>query len=103
LDGFIRRFPIHLANDAVLLDGFPCPDISERSANEICRLVSLGGNAPAGEPNAGAEMSIDAEEAALIKEMLVRGDKQQWIVAWFGGEHNSGRIADITPARNGPR
>jgi len=49
--------------------------------------------------NAGAEMSIDAEEAALIKGMLVRGDKQQWIVAWFGGEHNSGRIADINTGK----
>jgi hypothetical protein len=47
-------------------------------------------------------MSIDAEEAALIKGMLVRGDKQQWIVAWFGGEYNSGRIADIHTGKTWP-
>ena len=36
------------------------------------------------------------EDAAVIKGMLARGDKQQWIVAWFGGNLNSGRIAEIS-------
>jgi hypothetical protein len=35
------------------------------------------------------------EDAAIIKGMLDRGDDQQWIVAWFGGRYNPGRIADI--------
>ena len=35
------------------------------------------------------------EDAAVIKGMLARGDKQQWVVAWFGGELNQGRIAEI--------
>lgn len=38
---------------------------------------------------------ITDEQIALIKGMLLRGDKQQWIAAWFGGEINSGRIAEI--------
>jgi hypothetical protein len=38
---------------------------------------------------------IDPDEAAIIKGMLARGDKQQWIVAWFGGRFNPGRIAEI--------
>jgi hypothetical protein len=36
------------------------------------------------------------EDAAIIKGMLRRGDKQQWIAAWFGGEINSGRVAEIS-------
>lgn len=35
------------------------------------------------------------EDAAIVKGMLARGDKQQWIVAWFGGDLNPGRIAEI--------
>ena len=35
------------------------------------------------------------DDAAIIKGMLDRGDKQQWIVAWFGGELNPGRVAEI--------
>jgi hypothetical protein len=38
---------------------------------------------------------ITAEDAAVIKGMLARGDKQQWIVAWFGGELNPARIVEI--------
>ena len=38
---------------------------------------------------------VTRQEAAIIKGMLARGDKQQWIVAWFGGVLNPGRIADI--------
>lgn len=34
-------------------------------------------------------------DVAIIKGMLARGDKQQWIVAWFGGDVNPGRIAEI--------
>ena len=40
-------------------------------------------------------MKISEEDAAVIKGMLARGDKQQWIVAWFGGDFNPGRVADI--------
>jgi len=34
-------------------------------------------------------------EASIIKGMINRGDKQQWIVAWFGGIHNHDHIAEI--------
>jgi hypothetical protein len=40
-----------------------------------------------------------AEEAAVIKGMLGRGDKQQWIVAWFGGQFNPGRIVEINAGK----
>jgi hypothetical protein len=40
-------------------------------------------------------LRITDDEAAVIKGMLERGDKQQWIAAWFGGEVNSGRVAEI--------
>lgn len=40
-------------------------------------------------------MRITDEDAAVIKGMLARGDKQQWIVAWFGGDFNSGRMSEI--------
>lgn len=43
-------------------------------------------------------MSISDEEIAIIKGMLLRGDKNQSIVACFGGEHNPGRIAEISNA-----
>lgn len=39
---------------------------------------------------------IADSDAAVIKGMLARGDKQQWIVAWFGGGFNPGRIAEIS-------
>jgi hypothetical protein len=39
------------------------------------------------------------EDAAVVKGMLARGDKQQWIAAWFGGIENSGRIADINTGK----
>jgi hypothetical protein len=41
-------------------------------------------------------MKITDDEAAVIKGMLERGDKQQWIVAWFGGDFNPGRVAEIS-------
>jgi hypothetical protein len=47
-------------------------------------------------------MSVDADEAAVIKGMLARGDKQQWIVAWFGGGFNPGRIAEINTGKLHP-
>jgi hypothetical protein len=40
-------------------------------------------------------MKITEDEAAVIKGMLARGDKQQWITAWFGGWLNSGQISEI--------
>ena len=47
-------------------------------------------------------MTISSDEAAIIKGMLARGDKQQWIVAWFGGGFNPGRIADINTGKTHP-
>ena len=41
-------------------------------------------------------MKITDDDAAVIKGMLARGDKQQWIVAWFGGDFNPGRVAEIS-------
>lgn len=38
-------------------------------------------------------VSLSAADAALIKGMLVRGDRQHDIAAWFGV--NGGRIAEI--------
>ena len=38
-------------------------------------------------------ISLGAEEAALVKGMLERGDRQHDIAAWFGV--NAGRIAEI--------
>jgi hypothetical protein len=40
-------------------------------------------------------MKVSEDDAAVIKGMLARGDKQQWIVAWFGGDINPGRVAEI--------
>jgi hypothetical protein len=40
-------------------------------------------------------MKLTEDDAAVIKGMLARGDKQQWIVAWFGGDFNPGRVAEI--------
>ena len=40
-------------------------------------------------------MKVTSEDAAIIKGMLARGDKQQWVIAWFGGSFNPGRIAEI--------
>lgn len=34
------------------------------------------------------------EEAAIVKGMLARGGKQQWIIAWFGGDFNQARQRD---------
>jgi len=44
-------------------------------------------------------MRVTDEYAAIIKGMLARGDKQQWIVACFGGDFNQGRIADIATGK----
>jgi hypothetical protein len=38
-------------------------------------------------------ISLTSEEAAIVKGMLVRGDRQHDIAAWFGV--NGGRIGDI--------
>jgi len=35
------------------------------------------------------------ERVAIIRGMLERGDSQQSIASWFGGEINSGRINEI--------
>ncbi len=38
---------------------------------------------------------LTRQEAALIKGMLKRGDRQSDIAAFFGGDVNAGRIAEI--------
>lgn len=38
-------------------------------------------------------ISLTEEDAAIVKAMLLRGDRQHDIAAWFGV--NGGRIADI--------
>jgi hypothetical protein len=45
---------------------------------------------------------LGVSEAAVVKGMLARGDKQQWIVAWFGGRINPGRIAEINTGARFP-
>ena len=42
-------------------------------------------------PSSG--VSLDEDDAALVKGMLARGDRQHDIAAWFGV--NAGRIAEI--------
>lgn len=39
-------------------------------------------------------ITLDADDAALIKGMLDRGDRQHDVAAWFGV--NGGRIAEIS-------
>lgn len=43
--------------------------------------------------------SITPAQAAIIKGMLARGDRQQEIVAAFGGVINPGRISEIKTGR----
>lgn len=38
-------------------------------------------------------ITLDGEDAAIVKGMLVRGDRQHDIAAWFGV--NAGRVAEI--------
>ena len=42
-------------------------------------------------PNSG--ISLTEQDAALVKAMLARGDRQHDIAAWFGV--NGGRVAEI--------
>jgi len=42
-------------------------------------------------------LSLSAADAALVKAMLARGDRQHDIAAWFGV--NGGRIADIATGK----
>lgn len=44
-------------------------------------------------------MALDKADAALIRGMLLRGDRQQDIAAWFGGDVNSGRISEINTGK----
>lgn len=46
-------------------------------------------------------MKITEDDAAVIKGMCARRDKEQWIVAWFGGAYNPGRINEIKNATEG--
>jgi hypothetical protein len=45
-------------------------------------------------------ISLTATEAALVKGMLARGDRQHDIAAWFGV--NGGRVADIATGKKFP-
>jgi hypothetical protein len=42
---------------------------------------------------ASSGISLDEDDAAIVKGMLARGDRQHDIAAWFGV--NGGRIAEI--------
>ena len=46
-------------------------------------------------------MALSEAEAALIKGMLKRGDKQSDIAAWF--HCNAGRVAEISKGRRHPK
>ena len=46
-------------------------------------------------PSSG--ITLDEEDAAIIKGMLCRGDRQHDIAAWFG--INGGRIGEISSRR----
>lgn len=46
-------------------------------------------------PNSG--VSLTEQDAAIVKAMLARGDRQHDIAAWFGV--NGGRIAEIATRR----
>lgn len=45
-------------------------------------------------------ISLDSVDAAIVKGMLNRGDRQHDIAAWFGV--NGGRVADIKAGKNFP-
>lgn len=45
-------------------------------------------------------MSLSAEQAAVVKGLLARGEKQHDIAAFFG--ENGGRVADIAKGRKWP-
>lgn len=42
---------------------------------------------------------LTSDDAGIIKGMLARGDKQQEIVASFGGQFNPGRISEINTGK----
>ncbi|MGS4991007.1 hypothetical protein ACVDG9_23785 [Roseibium sp. RP-7] len=42
-------------------------------------------------------ISLDEKDAAIVKGMLARGDRQHDIAAWFGV--NGGRVADISTGK----
>lgn len=45
-------------------------------------------------------ISLDEEDASIVKGMLARGDRQHDIAAWFGV--NGGRIGDISTGAKFP-
>jgi hypothetical protein len=45
-------------------------------------------------------VTLDRDDAAVVKGMLTRGDRQHDIAAWFGV--NGGRIAEIATGANFP-
>lgn len=47
-------------------------------------------------------MPLDRKDVALIKGMLLRKDRQSDITAFFGGDVNSGRIAEINTGQTWP-
>lgn len=46
-------------------------------------------------------MTIERSDVSLIKGMLLRGDRQSDIAAYFGGSLNSGRISEINTGKRG--
>jgi hypothetical protein len=44
-------------------------------------------------------MALDDRQVGIIKAMLLRGDKQHWIAAYF--DVNSGRVAEVSTGQRG--
>jgi hypothetical protein len=51
--------------------------------------------------HAASGCALSAADAAIVKGMLARGDRQSWIAAYFGGI-NQGRIAEISTGQRFP-
>lgn len=47
-------------------------------------------------------MALSKGEVAIVKGMLLRGDRQSDIAAYFGGDVNSGRISEINTGQRHP-
>jgi hypothetical protein len=47
-------------------------------------------------------MALSKGEVAIVKGMLLRGDRQSDIAAYFGGDINSGRISEINTGQKHP-
>jgi len=47
-------------------------------------------------------MALSKGEVSIVKGMLLRGDRQSDIAAYFGGDVNSGRISEINTGQKHP-